>query len=93
MLESTRRSLRRILLTQAAAFAVLALLGGAPALADHHEANPCAAKEANPCAEKAKANPCNPCAAKANPCNPCAAKANPCNPCAAKKNPCAGQSK
>jgi hypothetical protein len=59
----------------------------APAAADHHEMNPCAAKSLNPCAKKA--NPCgmkNPCAAK----NPCAKK-NVCNPCAAKKNPCAGK--
>jgi len=82
--------------------AALALMVGAfslPAMAGHHEMNPC-----NPCAMKQMKghNPCNPCSMKherMNPCNPCdmkhEKKHNPCdmkehgkmNPC----NPCSGK--
>lgn len=79
----------RLLSTTVLPLAVVAAMGAAaPAFADAHGCNPCAAAACSPCAG-AGCNPCaaegcNPCAAAGcSPCNPCAAACNPCNPCAA----------
>ncbi len=79
------------------AFAIFIVLGifAAPAVAGHHDMNPC-----NPCAMKHEMNPCsmkhkmNPCS-KEHKMNPCSMKHDEMNPCSMKDkmkhdemNPC-----